>query len=131
LLTTPNALFPVIAHDSRLPLAHWLPKPVRRSYAARFNRLEQEEGNDFLTPADLGLLRHYFRPVARYQTFASYNEFLSFYPHYMPYGPAAHRNRHRAPLSLRLFVLFAGLLLGNDAYRISPNLSNIWVRKLK
>jgi 2-polyprenyl-3-methyl-5-hydroxy-6-metoxy-1,4-benzoquinol methylase len=129
LLTTPNALFPVIAHDTRLPFAHWLPKAARRSYAARFNRLEEEEGNDFLTPADLSLLRSSFKPAARYQTFASYKEFLAFYPHYLPYGPAAHRHRHGAPLSLRLFVLLAGLLLGRHAYRVSPNLSNIWVRK--
>lgn len=129
LLTTPNALFPVIAHDSRLPFAHWLPKAARRRYAAIFNRLEQEVGNDFLTPADLALLRQYFEPVARYQTFVSYGEFLDFYPHYLPYGPAANRNRQRPSLFLRLFVRLAGMLFGKHAYRVSPNLSNIWIRK--
>ena len=56
-ITTPNALFPVVAHDTRLPFAHWLPKPLRRRYAAWFNRLEQEEGNDFLAPSDFALLK--------------------------------------------------------------------------
>jgi 2-polyprenyl-3-methyl-5-hydroxy-6-metoxy-1,4-benzoquinol methylase len=129
LITTPNALFPVIAHDTRLPFAHWLPKPLRRRYAAWFNRLDQEEGNDFLVPSDLALLRDYFKPVARYQTFSSYREFLRFYPHYLPYGPALNRNRRRPPLPLRLFVLLAGTLFSTHAYRISPNLSNIWIRK--
>lgn len=129
LLTTPNALFPVVAHDTRLPFAHWLPKPMRRRYAAWFNRLEQDQGNDFLTPSDLALLREHFKPVAQYQTFSTYREFLAFYPHYLPYGPTRNRNRHRAPVSLRLFVLLAGTVLGSHAYCVSPNLSNIWTRK--
>lgn len=131
LLTTPNALFPVIAHDTRLPFAHWLPKTVRQHYAARFNRSELDEGNDFLTPSDLALLRRYFKPVARYQTFASYREFLAFYPHYLPYGPSAHRHRQRASLPLRFFMLLVGKLFGTYAYLVSPNLSNIWIRRLE
>jgi hypothetical protein len=39
------------------------------------------------------------------------------------------RNRHRAPVSLRLFVLLAGTVFGSHTYCISPKLSNIWTRK--
>lgn len=129
LLTTPNACFPVVAHDTRLPFAHWLPKPWRRVYAGYCGRLDMDEGSDFLSPADLAPLRAQFQPVARFQTFNSYPEFVHFYPHYLPYGPQQYRQRARPSLPLRCFVFTVGSVFGRQAYRFSPNLSNIWLRK--
>lgn len=33
IVTTPNKWFPVIAHDTQLPLCHMLPRPLRKVYA--------------------------------------------------------------------------------------------------
>ncbi|RCS57055.1 class I SAM-dependent methyltransferase [Parvibium lacunae] len=128
LLTTPNARFPIIAHDSRLPAAHWLPKSLRQRYAGWFGRAKQEEGNDFLRPADLRPLQQHFKPTTRYQTFGTFREFLAFYPHYLPYGPQAQRQRTAPSWALRTLVKVTGSLFGTGAWRWSPNLANIWLR---
>ena len=70
-LTTPNFLFPVVAHDTELPLAHWLPAGLRRRYAAAKGRAAMDRGNQFVMPWDLAPLAAKFRPVSRYQTFAT------------------------------------------------------------
>ena len=129
LLTTPNALFPAIAHDCRLPFSHWLPKPWRKVYARLAGREKMEEGNDFLTPFDLRPLRQQFRSCCRFQTFGSMAEFLAFYPHYLPYGAAKKRLRKAPSLALKTFVFLNGHLLGRYAYWCAPNLANIWLRK--
>jgi hypothetical protein len=129
LLTTPNRFFPVVGHDTRLPFAHWLPAAARRRYARAFGRAAQDEGNDFLSPADLRPLARKFRPASAYQTFGSYAEFRTFYPHYLPYGPAASRHR-RAPRSAQAgYVNLVGRVLGNWAFAASPNLMSIWLRR--
>ncbi len=128
-LTTPNALFPIVAHDTRLPFAHWLPKQWRKIYAGLAGRADRDEGNDFLTPFDLKELRKYFRPSSRFQIFSTMAEFTNFYPHYLPYGLSANRIRKSPPLALKIFVFFTGHLFGRFAYWCSPNLANIWLRK--
>lgn len=128
LLTSPNAAFPMIAHDTRLPFAHWLPKKARKTYARIFGRINAEAGNDFLWAKDLKPLRQQFSPNATYQTFRNYREFLDFYPHYVPYGPPQDRSRHKPSLALSLFVYAVGKLCGTNSYIISPNLANIWIR---
>jgi hypothetical protein len=83
-----------------------------------------------VSPGDLGPLRERgFRPVSKYQTFATYEEFISFYPHYLPYGdqPRA-RQRNRPKAGLAAWVRLAGALAGTASYAIAPNLSSIWVR---
>jgi hypothetical protein len=127
LITTPNARFPVIAHDSRLPFAHWLPKAWRKVYAAWFKRSKQEIGNDFLSPRDLAPVINAFKPVARFQTFQTYREFINFYPHYLPYGLAGGRHRHAPSRALRCWIKVVGTLFGVHAWRFSPNLANIWL----
>ncbi|TCK18172.1 methyltransferase family protein [Thiogranum longum] len=127
LLTTPNKLFPVIAHDTRLPFAHWLPSRLLQHYAKAFGRLDKEQGNYFLAPWHLGPLRRKFHSNASYQTFSSIDEFDGFYPHYLPYGrDTPGRYRTMPSGAKRVFVKWAGKFLGSNAYMISPNLSTVW-----
>jgi len=130
ILATPNRWFPWVAHDTGLPLAHWMPLGLRTRYALAAGRGDRERTNTFVSPGDLGPLRRRgFRPVSKYQTFATYEEFLRFYPHYLPYGdkPAA-RIRAAAKPGLAAWVKAAGALAGTGSYAIAPNLSSIWVR---
>lgn len=128
-LTTPNFLFPVIPHDTRLPLAHWLPSRVRQAYAKAAGRGDADEGNTFVKPWDLRPLARKFRPVSHWQTFESGAEFDRFYPHYLPYGANA-LDRHRAVPKRGQRMLHAGLAaaLGHWSFVLAPNLASVWVR---
>jgi len=130
ILTTPNRWFPWIAHDTGLPLAHWMPLWLRTRYALAAGRENRERTNTFVSPGDLGPLRKRgFRPVSNYQTFATYEEFMAFYPHYLPYGNRPkERQRDKAKPGLAAYVRIAGALAGTGSYAIAPNLSSIWVR---
>ncbi|MGH6989903.1 MAG: class I SAM-dependent methyltransferase [Stellaceae bacterium] len=129
-LTTPNFLFPVVAHDTALPFAHWLPTGLRHRYAAAAGRAGRDRGNDFLRPWDLSPLFAKFQPASRYQTFASLADYDAFYPHYLPYGPDE-RARHRArPKSGQraLQIALAGLG-GRWSFALAPNLAALWLRR--
>lgn len=130
LVTTPNRLFPVVAHDTGLPFAHWMPRPLRRIYASPFGRLPLEHGNRFLAPWDLQPLAAKFVPDSRFTTFRTADELKRFYPHYLPYGAdAARRTRHRPnPLLLRYQMMIA-TLLRTRSYWLAPNLASVWVRR--
>lgn len=133
ILTTPNRWFPWIAHDTGLPLAHWMPLKLRTKYAYAAGRGNRERTNSFVSPGDLGILRRKgFKPVSKYQTFSTFKEFIAFYPHYLPYGdrPQA-RNRTKPKPGLAAWVRTVGALAGTASYAISPNLSSIWVRQLQ
>lgn len=129
-LTTPNRLFPVVAHDTKLPFAHWLPRPLRRLYARPFGRLPMEKGNRFLAPWDLQPLTQKFEPDSRIATFRTLDELKRFYPHYLPYGSdPAHRLRQRPnPLLWRYQTVIAALL-STRSYWLSPNLASVWIRR--
>jgi hypothetical protein len=129
LLTTPNGLFPVVAHDTRLPFAHWLSAGIRKPYAALFKRTQNNDNNDFLIPSDLMPLYEKFKPVTAYATFDSYQSFLNFYPHYLPYGPKIYRQRNVPSFFLRNFVKIIGFFMKENAYKYSPNLAAIWSKK--
>ncbi|MBK6583470.1 MAG: hypothetical protein IPG20_11350 [Gammaproteobacteria bacterium] len=129
-LTTPNKLFPVLAHDTRLPFAHWLPFLAIKPYAKLFNRDKSEMGNYFLGPWHLSVLRKKFVPMTPFQTFADISEFDRFYPHYLPYGDKpASRIRQRPSKLQRYFVYWTGKILGVNAHFTSPNLSTVWQRR--
>ena len=53
MLTAPNFLFPVVAHDTELPVAHWLPAGLRHRYATARGRADMDRGNQFPLPWDL------------------------------------------------------------------------------
>ncbi|MGH6982412.1 MAG: class I SAM-dependent methyltransferase [Stellaceae bacterium] len=130
ILTTPNFLFPVVAHDTELPLAHWLPRRLRRRYAAAMGRTELDRDNQFLLPWNLSPLAAKFRPATRYQTFASPEDYERFYPHYMPYGPRQMRRWRDAPRrGQRIMQRVLAGLLGNYSFILAPNLAAIWLRR--
>ena len=130
-LTTPNKLFPLIAHDTRLPFAHWLPPFLLKRYAKWFGREKCELGNYFLAPWHLSVLRKKFVPKTSFQTFAGMHDFDRFYPHYLPYGNMPQfRIRRSASKLQRLFVLCAGKIFGVNAHAVSPNLATIWCRRV-
>jgi hypothetical protein len=129
LLTTPNFLFPVVAHDTELPLAHWLPAGWRRRYAEAAGRAELDRGNQFLTPWDLAPLAGKFRPVSRYLTFDRLEDYDSFYPHYMPYGPSRHRHRAKPKAGQRALQILLGKAFGRWSFALSPSLASLWVRR--
>lgn len=127
LLTTPNRLFPVVAHDTRLPFAHWMPAGLRKPYAQIFKKRDKDSGNYFLAPWDLNPLYQKFKPDAAYTMFSSIEEFDEFYPHYIPY--LTKHNRERPSAAYRLFVNIVGHLFSNYAFTVSPNLATVWVRR--
>lgn len=129
-ITTPNAAFPIITHDTQLPFAHWLPKGPRKLYARAFGRERRDHANDFVYPWQIGPLAKKFRPVSRVQTFSDIAAFDEFYPHYLPYGSAANlRYRAGAKKGLRVYYSALAAMLGTRAYLLSPNLATIWLRR--
>jgi 2-polyprenyl-3-methyl-5-hydroxy-6-metoxy-1,4-benzoquinol methylase len=129
MFTTPNKLFPVIAHDSQVPFAHWLPRNARPAYARLFGRRDENYGNDFVWPWDLGPLQREFKPVSKYQMFDSLAEFDAFYPHYLPYLTEPFRYRQKPPFALRALTATLGKSLGRRAYWLAPNLASVWTRR--
>jgi len=129
-VTTPNRLFPAVAHDTRLPFIHWLPPTWRRGPAKLCGRAHLDAGNDFLTPWDLSPLKAKFRPVSRCMTFASFQEYQGQYPFYLPYGRrAADRLKQRPHPLLSLYMRAATATLGTRAYWVMPSLASIMVRR--
>ncbi|MGH6979688.1 MAG: class I SAM-dependent methyltransferase [Stellaceae bacterium] len=129
-LTTPNFLFPKVAHDTELPLAHWLPAGLRRRYAASKGRAAMDRGNQFLLPWHLAPLAAKFRPISRYQTFETATEYDRFYPHYMPYGAVeAQRYRTSPKRGQRALHRALAATLGRYSFALAPNLASVWLRR--
>jgi hypothetical protein len=130
LVTTPNFIFPMVAHDTHLPFAHWLPAALRRPYAHAFGRAHRDRGNAFVKPWQLRPLRRKFRSVTRYQTFATANEFRELYPYYLPYGTDEQRRYRQKPaVGLTLLHRMLGAAFGSRAYALAPNLAAVWIRQ--
>ena len=128
--STPNAIFPIIAHDTFLPLAHWLPLPLIKRYAAAFGRSDREQGNSFVKPWQLRPIMRKFRPVSRFVTFETIAEFDAFYPHYLPYRPEENERWREAPKrGQRLLQRGLAALAGNHSYALAPSLASVWLRK--
>lgn len=130
ILTAPNFLFPVVAHDTDLLFAHWLPEALRRRYAAARGRARFDHGNQFPLPWDLAPLMAKFRPSSRYQTFATRQDYDRFYPHYMPYGPSeAKRYRTSPRRGQRPLQIALSAVLGRYSFMLAPNLASMWLRR--
>jgi 2-polyprenyl-3-methyl-5-hydroxy-6-metoxy-1,4-benzoquinol methylase len=130
LLTTPNKLFPAVAHDTRLPFLHWLP-PKRRGRVARlFGREELDAGSEFLSPFDLRILLEKFRPVSRCVTFEDFAEYRRQFPFYQPYGPDDSKRRIGRPsLAKATYYRAASELLGSRSYWVMPTLTTLMARR--
>jgi hypothetical protein len=130
LLTTPNKLFPAVAHDTRLPFLHWLP-PKRRGRVARlFGREELDAGSEFLSPFDLRILLEKFRPVSRCVTFEDFAEYRRQFPFYQPYGPDDSKRRIGRPsLAKATYYRAASELLGSRTNWVMPTLTTLLARR--
>jgi len=127
IVTTPNGLFPVIAHDTRLPLAHWLPVRLRRLYAAAMGRAELDEGNVFLSPHRVARELNDFRLASRFLGFPSFRAFLESYPQYLPYlGGGTVRD---IGMLQRNFYRLVWLILGRYSFHYLPSIAGIFVRR--
>ncbi|MDL2123261.1 MAG: class I SAM-dependent methyltransferase [Deltaproteobacteria bacterium] len=130
IITTPNRIFPIVAHDTRLPFAHWMPQNLRTTYARLFNRESLDDGNYFLSPCDLLSLSKKFQPDTKIGTFSSVEEFRAFYPHYLPYGRNPSKRIRKKPNPfLEFYLHMASVILQYRAYWIAPNMASIWIRR--
>jgi SAM-dependent methyltransferase len=75
IVTSPNKLFPVINHDTRLPFCHWLNNGARDRYAALFSRSDLQDGNQFWRPGQMISELQDFDRVSRFLHFPSYREY--------------------------------------------------------
>jgi hypothetical protein len=126
IVTTPNRLFPVISHDSKVPFAHWLPVKWRDTYLKLWGK-SYAGHNHFLIPKDLGILRGRFSPVSRALTFPDFDSWVKHYPCFSPYGKGRWKQK---PSSLLSFVLrITSTLLGTNSYLLNPNLASVWLAR--
>jgi hypothetical protein len=125
ILTTPNLLFPIISHDTRLPFCHWLPIPARRMYAKLFGREKHEVDNLFWSPFSLN--KHFvdFRPISPWLHYASYEKYLETFPFYLPYGTGHYVS---GPGRAKDLYYRAVSKLGMFSHWIVPNLANVYRR---
>lgn len=119
-ITTPNKLFPVIGHDTKLPFCHWLPLPARDVYARLFRRTRRQHNNLFWTPQRL------FGALPAFQRTSTFLQFES----YGYYRQARARRAGRVSLLGRCkaayFMLAA--VLGRHAVYAMPNLATTFRR---
>jgi len=125
-VTTPNLLFPVVAHDTRLPFAHWLAPKRRRQYARLFRREGQDEGSTFISPFQITRRLPAFRLASQFLGFGSFGEFVSFYPHYLPYvGGGCDRY---LPTLQKIVYAMIYALAGQRSFYCLPSLTGIFKR---
>ena len=126
ILATPNLWFPVIAHDTRLPFAHWLPIPLRKIYARAFGRTGCENDNLFWSPRMLKREMKGFRRLSKWLHYASFKKFKRTFPYYLPYG----KGKHVSGLG-KCKTLYYGLLekLGIYSHWFSPSLACVFERR--
>lgn len=84
-MTTPNLWFPKVAHDTRLPFAHWLPLSLRPSYARLLGKNPNITHNLFWSPAALAQAMPGLRRCSKFLHYASLQRYVDSYPFYMPY----------------------------------------------
>ncbi|MBL8861148.1 MAG: class I SAM-dependent methyltransferase [Planctomycetes bacterium] len=128
-VTTPNKLCPVVAHDTRLPLAHWLPPHRRGGYARLFGREADDERNTFVTPFQVLRGLADFRLDSGFAGFESFAAFEAFFPHYLPYmGPGVAGIRDLGRAKRLAFGLSYGLLRHRSFY-VLPSLTGLFLRR--
>jgi len=128
-IATPNKLCPVIAHDTRLPLAHWLPPRRRGWYARLFGRQADDEGSIFVTPFQVERGLADFRLDSGFFGFESFAAFEASFPHYLPYmgeGVAGVRDLGRAK---RTVYGLAYRLFGRRSFYVLPSLTGQFLRR--
>jgi len=130
LLTTPNKLFPIVAHDMKLPFVHWFPVDLRRMLAKLLGREKMGYKNEFVSPFDLQILRNIFRPASTCMSFSNYKDYIDHYPFYLPYGDNDKIRWQAKPSFMKaIYFMIASLIFRQNSYWIMPSLSSIFVSK--
>lgn len=124
-LTTPNLFSPVIGHDTRLPLCHWLPLPLRRIYAGLCGRQAMNEGNLFWSPPMLVRELPEFSRISRFLHYRSLDEYLALFPYYSPYGQGAMKHKISTPAYIYLRLMS---MLGSHSHILMHNLAGTFRR---
>lgn len=81
-LSTPNGLLPIVAHDTGLPLCHWLPPRYRQVYANAMGRGHLQDNNRFWTPFTLRPFFEDFEIVSRFLHYGSFDHYQAAFPVY-------------------------------------------------
>jgi SAM-dependent methyltransferase len=125
-VSTPNKCFPIVAHDTRLPFAHWLGPRTRRLYARLFDRVSHDDGNEFVSPREVRRALVDFELASRLLGFRSLREYLATYPHYLPYLGAGYVRQ----LSTWKMCFYAAVhaLAGCRAFDVMPSLTGVFKR---
>ncbi len=77
IITTPNKIFPLIQHDTRLPCCHWLPPGrLRDWYAAACGRRALQENNRFWSPQRLIAMLPDFERELRFLHFRNFADYV-------------------------------------------------------
>ena len=130
IITTPNKLFPVIAHDTRLPFVHWFSPSIRRSFTRLFKRGHLDFGNEFVSPFDLNVLLDKFYSDTTCLTFRNFGEYLAHFPVYLPYGRQESKRWLSKPSPLNAaYYRLASALFGSQCYWVMPSLTTLFVRR--
>jgi 2-polyprenyl-3-methyl-5-hydroxy-6-metoxy-1,4-benzoquinol methylase len=125
IVTTPNLWFPVIAHDTRLPLCHWLPLPARQLYAQLFGRQDAENDNLFWSGRGLGRYLAGYLPVAGFLHYPTLDDYVATYPFHLPYVGGGTQDRVG---SAKLAYYRLVSKLGPASRFVMPNLAMVWRR---
>lgn len=127
ILTTPNKFFPLVLHDNKVPLSHWLPSKNRNFYTNLFG-IKNKHHNDFVSPLRLTPIRKKFKPFSKTLTFSSYSEWKNSYPFYSPYN-SSNRWKEKPPFILKVLYFSLTFLFGIMAYYFYPNLCRVWIKR--
>lgn len=125
-ITTPNRLFPLIAHDTRLPFCHWLPLAARRAYARLCGRADRENDNRFWSAAELDRLLPEYRVASAFLHYPSIGDYLATLPRYLPYNGGTEVGR--PGIAQRTYYRLAATLGGRSRH-VLPNIAAVYRRR--
>ncbi len=123
LVTTPNRLFPAIAHDTRLPFCHWLPVPLRILYAKAVRRQYTEIDNIFWSRRQLNQILSGYEYIDGFMHRRDYASYMEVYPYYLPYGSG--KMVHRIGRMKGLYFALASRVKLLATHML-PNLASIY-----
>jgi len=129
LVTTPNSLFPVIAHDTRLPGAHWLPPNWRQPYARLFGRQRKDDKNVFVSPFQIVRGLKDFKLASKFLGFPSFEDFKHCYPHYLPYMGEGISGARNLGAMKKWFYAANYALFGAKSFYTLPSLTGVFTKK--
>ena len=125
-LTTPNLQFPAVAHDTRLPFAHWMPIPMRKAYARVAGKNPNMDHNLFWSAAALDKLMPEFERKSSFLHYKDLQAFSDTHPFYMPYDHG-YWVKQTGTLKKNYYKLVSKMFGGNPS--LLPNIAGTFQRK--